>query len=126
MKNKEELRTLKDLEIDDINEWECSNCDYMNVGDNPYCYYCDRENYDKEELKKEIKEELKEELKTLKDIKWNSVQQYRLKEELKAEAVKWAKHFYKLQGEGDWSDIELEAIDYFITTFFNITEEDLK
>jgi len=65
---KEKLKTLKDIEIDDINEWECSNCDYMNVGDNPYCYSCDRENYDREELKKEIKEEVVEELKTLKDI----------------------------------------------------------
>ena len=47
-------------------------------------------------------------------------------EELKAESVKWAKHFYTLQGEGDWSDIELEAIDYFIGHFFNLTSEDLK
>jgi hypothetical protein len=44
----------------------------------------------------------------------------------KAEAMKWLKHFYKLQEEGDWSDVEIEAIEYFIQHFLNLTEEDLK
>ena len=70
------------------------------------------------------------ELKTLKDMNIYSANYFEGQavsfEELKQEAIKWAKHFYTLQGEGDWSDIELKAIDYFITSFFNLTEEDLK
>ncbi len=54
------LKTLSDLKITD--EWECSNCDSMNDGENPYCRHCDREAYEREELKQEIKEEILEDL----------------------------------------------------------------
>ena len=62
------FKNLKDLaNIKDENEWECSNCDMMNYGNNPYCRDCESEESDKweerEELKKEIKEEILEELK---------------------------------------------------------------
>ncbi len=55
------LSDLKNLEIP--NEWECSNCDMMNDGDNPFCSHCDNEAHEREELKKEIKEEILEDLK---------------------------------------------------------------
>ena len=44
---------------------------------------------------------------------------------MKAEVVKWKKYFYTLKSDINWSDIELEAIDYFIDNFFDLTEEDL-
>ena len=121
---KEKLKTLKDIEIDDINEWECSNCDYMNVGDNPYCYSCDRENYDREELKKEIKKEVVEELKTLKDLGFqkNSFgMKVIFEKDLKAEAVKWVKEDYK-----ECYSYSQELIIKNWMKRLDITEEDLK
>jgi hypothetical protein len=60
-------------------------------------------------------------LKTLKDLDshaWAGRACY-LKDELKQEAIKWVKN-EKYQG------LYYESMKYFITTFFNLTEDDLK
>jgi len=118
---KEKLKTLKDLNIEENPDWECSNCGMLNSSDNQFCRDCDRENYEREELKKEIKEEIKEELKTLKDLKADvPVSQIEDVDSflLKAEAVKWVKSFTP-----EKRMIEIRSI---FMEFFNITEEDLQ
>jgi len=62
------------------------------------------------------------ELKTLKDM--NFMKQFKVKDELKQEAIKWVKFYDRMLREG--------ADDYYkgrrdmIATFADITEEDLK
>lgn len=62
-------------------------------------------------------------LKTLKDISGLTTFQ---REKLKSEAVKWVKWLNTLQGEGDYTDNELEVAKMQYIDFFNLTEEDLK
>ena len=71
------------------------------------------------------------ELKTLKDIPhrnkgfMQSVDDIQtFKDNLKAEAVKWVKHYKQAYEESDEEDIKL-AYDW-MTYFFNLTEDDLE
>jgi len=75
-------------------------------------------------------------IKTVKDLLWDvkaplesgmmeTLNHFVRIQELRAEAVKWIKHFNTLQGEGDYSDMEISAITHNFMRFFNLTEEDL-
>ena len=114
------LKTLKDLEIGDNPDWECSNCGMLNSSDNPYCRDCDKENYEREELEKEKMSELK----TLEDIfGYDTGKSFLIsKEDLKAEAVKWIKYLEKHTCfDSKVSDCKTSAIG--LKLFFNLTEE---
>ena len=71
---------------------------------------------------------MKEELKTLKDIfiKKDGIVEAVYEMKLRAEAVNDVKYYNALQGEGDYSDEQIEAIIEYIMKKNNLTEEDLK
>jgi len=70
------------------------------------------------------------ELKTLKDMEhynsWEGFKGHIEERELKAEAVKWVKHYEKLEYTEEESQVNCEHEIQWIMYFFNLTEEDLK
>lgn len=67
-------------------------------------------------------------IRTLKDIQpYNKINARFVNiDTLKTEAVNDIKYYNTLQGEGDYSDEQIEAVTEYILKKNNLTEEDLK